>query len=687
MKLSMVNRRRMSLRYMVVVCICLLLASTVALQPAEQVHAAGTIYYVDDVGGNDGNSGTSTGSAWKTISKVNSITSFQPGDQILFKRGGTFAGALQPKGSGSSGSPIKIGAYGSGSLPLIDGSGGTFGVKLLNQQYWEIASIEVKGGSEYGIVVTSDLNNQTYTYFRINNVVVRDVTGTSNDPYMGGIIFRLFNITGSKLNDVIVDGATVYNIKQAQGIALRGANETKSSGIIVRNSTAHNTYGNGILIACAENVLIENNVAYETGKATTPGTGWPTPNGIWTWWTNNAVVQNNESYLAHSWGVDGGGFDIDYYNQNNTYQYNYAHDNDGYGISVFAANSKGLTSSDAVTDQAIVRYNVLAYNGREAGANGAGQGSIYISQWDNGTFGSVRIYNNTVYHSPNTGGAYGEAFVEKNPSYLTGSYTRLFKNNLIYSTVSGMVSNQSNVYDNNNNLYYSTTGSHSFRYNGISYTSFSAYKSGSGKDGSSLTANPQLNNPTYHGVGLPTTSFTLQSASPAINAGANVGTMGSQDFFGNSLPTGSGYDIGAHEFSGAVSLLAEAEQLSYTNSGDYTANYSDSNASGGSFSGYDANVAGDYIEYTIPVSETGTYALVVGNKNNYNRGTYQVSVDGVNVGSPFDQYGASASYPVTAVGNVTFSTTGNHTVRFTVTGKHASSSDYELGIDYIRLTK
>jgi hypothetical protein len=50
-------------------------------------------YYVDDVGGADGNSGTSAGAAWQTLTKVNSKT-FLPGDQILFKAGGSWTGRL-----------------------------------------------------------------------------------------------------------------------------------------------------------------------------------------------------------------------------------------------------------------------------------------------------------------------------------------------------------------------------------------------------------------------------------------------------------------------------------------------------------------------------------------------------------------------------------------------------------------
>ena len=80
-----------------------------------------TNYYVSSTG-NDSNSGLTETSAWKSVSKVNSVFStFQPGDLVLFKRGDTFYGTLVVSKSGIAGSPITIGAYGTGNKPVITG--------------------------------------------------------------------------------------------------------------------------------------------------------------------------------------------------------------------------------------------------------------------------------------------------------------------------------------------------------------------------------------------------------------------------------------------------------------------------------------------------------------------------------------------------------------------------------------
>ncbi len=87
---------------------------------SDPPHTLATAYYVDSTGGDDGDAGTSEGTAWETIAKVNGET-FSPGDEILFKSGETWTETLTIPSSGSSGNVIKFGAYDTGSKPIIDG--------------------------------------------------------------------------------------------------------------------------------------------------------------------------------------------------------------------------------------------------------------------------------------------------------------------------------------------------------------------------------------------------------------------------------------------------------------------------------------------------------------------------------------------------------------------------------------
>ncbi|MES2225673.1 MAG: fibronectin type III domain-containing protein [Patescibacteria group bacterium] len=78
-------------------------------------------YYVDSVGGSDGNAGTSTGAPWQTLSKIASST-FSGGDSVLLKAGDVWRESLIFPSSGTSGNPITIGKYGSGANPVLNGS-------------------------------------------------------------------------------------------------------------------------------------------------------------------------------------------------------------------------------------------------------------------------------------------------------------------------------------------------------------------------------------------------------------------------------------------------------------------------------------------------------------------------------------------------------------------------------------
>ncbi len=81
--------------------------------------ASATTYYVDPAGSN-GNNGLSPQSPWRTLLKVG-ISTFQPGDVILFKRDAVWNEWLTPPSSGAAGNVIKFDAYGNGRPPEFTG--------------------------------------------------------------------------------------------------------------------------------------------------------------------------------------------------------------------------------------------------------------------------------------------------------------------------------------------------------------------------------------------------------------------------------------------------------------------------------------------------------------------------------------------------------------------------------------
>ena len=78
------------------------------------------VYYVSP-SGNDTNDGLSQGSAWRTVAKVNGAA-LNPGDAVLFQRGGQWHESLVAPSSGAAGNPITVADNGSGATPKFWGS-------------------------------------------------------------------------------------------------------------------------------------------------------------------------------------------------------------------------------------------------------------------------------------------------------------------------------------------------------------------------------------------------------------------------------------------------------------------------------------------------------------------------------------------------------------------------------------
>src|SRR4029077_14522115 len=97
-----------------------------------------TTYYVDPAGSN-GNSGLSPQTPWRTLLKVG-ISTFQPGDVVLFKRDAVWSEWLTPPSSGAAGNVIKFDAYGNGRPPEFTGRYATIASQWTNSagNVWQI---------------------------------------------------------------------------------------------------------------------------------------------------------------------------------------------------------------------------------------------------------------------------------------------------------------------------------------------------------------------------------------------------------------------------------------------------------------------------------------------------------------------------------------------------------------------
>lgn len=95
---------------------------------------------------------------------------------------------------------------------------------------------------------------------------------------------------------------------------------------------------------------------------------------------------------------------------------------------------------------------------------------------------------------------------------------------------------------------------------------------------------------------------------------------------------------------------------------------------------------GNFVELQVEVPETGRYRLAVCLARSWNFGLVQVSLDGREIGEPFD--GLQGSAPMAE--RVEYGTfelrEGPHRLRFTAVDKNPKSPEYCMGIDYVQLT-
>lgn len=390
--ISGVGRRTPELAVAVSLCVCLLTAAAAhaqAIAPAQK-------YYIDCSAG--GNGDGSSQQPWNKLAAAEAHE-FAAGDTILMARGSTCKGSFAPKGSGADGHVIRLTAYGDGERPrIIAPATARQALLLFNQQYWQVDSLDISGGNRYGVFVSGDQGLLQHLYLR--NLYVHDVYGGALKNKDNGLVIVGPSSINVFFDDVVIDGVDAAHTNQWAGILVGGGSfpykddAQRNTNIQIRNSTVHDVYGDGIVLFRDAHSSIRWSTAWETGMQPTQGVG--TPDAIWMWTCNDCIVADNEAYLSDSPGVDGGAFDIDWDNQHDTIERNYAHDTQGYCISVFGARY--------VTSDSKVLNNLCIDNGLSP-RMAVLQGAIYLSTWSGGKISGLIISGNEIHWNPPVPGA------------------------------------------------------------------------------------------------------------------------------------------------------------------------------------------------------------------------------------------------------------------------------------------
>ncbi len=432
-------------------------------------------YFVDCSKEGQKNSGRSADSPWTNLDQVNGHT-YGAGDQLRFKRGSVCHGILWPKGSGSESAPIRMTAYDTGVRPkIVAESGSEAALKLFNQEYWDIDSLDLSGANKFGVFVSGDKG--ILHHIHLSNLLVHDIGGAEMKHKESGLVVISPGSVDQRFDDVLVDGVTAYNTQEWVGIMVGGGNfgwppeSTWSTRVTIRDSIVHDVQGDGIVLFRVRDGRIASNVAWNTGMQATESIG--TPNAIWTWMCRDCVVEQNEAFLTDSPGVDGGAFDIDYGNTNNSVVDNFGHDTQGYCIAVFAAGY--------VTHHSEVRGNTCLNNGRSP-RMAKFEGAIFLHTWNDGKLDGLVVEDNTVYWDPP-----GTAPAVMNDAAFEGA-SGIFRNNRIYSTSPWMSASDRSLNSQANKYrLYSHDGALDGRwsYGDRMFQGFADYQAHSGQDAGS----------------------------------------------------------------------------------------------------------------------------------------------------------------------------------------------------------
>ena len=511
---------------------------------------------------------------YKTIADIN-VCSFNPGDQILFRKGCVWREQLEITSSGSEDNPIIFGSYGVGDNPTINGANIITSWIEYNTNIWQstlttepsqIYFNETHGTNVSSILLCDGVNKWYWT----SNILYVYSTSNPNTAYTNpgieasvrtniitvnnrnNIIIQNITIKYSKIStigsiyinngtNIIIDSIIVNDNDGFAGIYIEGNGNNsiiknsiiyntrhtisdRGVGILidgnggyhtVQNCEVHSNTGAGIssgLYTVSNNGIILGNRCYLNGGAGIEVKGSVSAQ------PNNWIIQNNEIYSNGQLIADIYGIDMFRIGNNNTVRYNLVHD--GHFISISAGGIRFDGGSEAMPHPTIGSGNKIYYNIIYNEYNG-------ISNYRT-PLGS-EIYNNLIYNSTHYGVSIGD------------EYTNLvsFKNNIIHtSKVLLIYHNLTTNPDIDYNNYYDIDYTNKFYWNELRYSTFNEWKEVSSQDSNSINSDPLF-------INIIEKDYHLLINSPCINKGTNIGL--GFDYDGNSILNTP--DIGVYEYN------------------------------------------------------------------------------------------------------------------------------------------
>ena len=496
----------------------------------SQINNETRVFYVDNINGNDQNSGLSENEPLETLDAAFGNTLYA-GNKVLLKSGGTYAGGVKLTANGTEEKPIVISSYGDGEKPVINDFDNDIGIKVYGE-YVEISNLEftapkgVNGitcyaldGAVKGIKITDcDFHN-------IN-------TGFNEIGYSsGGITLSATGVKPCWFEDAVIENNTFDTVARtavnldtnwcakdknqewgSNNIVVNGNGERDSANspvyysknITVRGNEIKNNGGDAILLIGAEDSLVEYNRVEDSGlfRNVEVKNYWAS---IWLRDCKDTIVQYNAVYgnRDKNGGIDLQAYDSDIGCRDCIFQYNYSQDNAG----GFMLLCSGVKDNNARNDGTIVRYNLSVNDGYDLDSKNSKQVIDVVDNVQN-----AQIYNNTIYSSKK------DVVLVQFADYGTTGDTKI-------PPVDNILTN---------NIFYVEEG--------VTNTAFRMW------DTEDATAT--LNNNLFYGVDIPEISgITVENsvkADPALDSDYRPAT----DLFGVAIENNGGKDYNGNDLSG-----------------------------------------------------------------------------------------------------------------------------------------
>lgn len=225
-------------------------------------------YFVDPVSGNDGNSGTAPGSAWKSLNQVIATKSFASGDVIYLMNGDHGVVTLKKRNT----EDVLIKNYAS-HTPRIRT------LKVRGGAYWTFDGIDFHSDTPPVSPANKSIEHPVEPEYASSLIqITRNYDDNSVPSHLNFLRCNIYSATSTGLwtkndwldnvwNGVVIyqyaerinfDGCHIYNVNFAFA-ANGGFNEPGVRHVVVRNSTIENFSADGLQIFCS-NAHIERNI-------------------------------------------------------------------------------------------------------------------------------------------------------------------------------------------------------------------------------------------------------------------------------------------------------------------------------------------------------------------------------------------------------------------------------------------